>query len=170
MTVGERSGIAIVGKDGPGPDEDAILDRDTCADVDMRVDLHIVPDRHPVGDVGLLPDDAVVADRRRTTQVHAVPDRRAGTDRHTALHDRGRVDAGLVHTRSSHALASRAGRGARIRAMSTATQPPELRDLYAASTAATVRRHSPGLIHGAPVPATRALNDSSISRCDSALS
>src|SRR5207244_10484487 len=98
------------------------------------------------------------------------PDRRAGANRNAVLDDRGRMDARRIAATFHQALASKAGRRSRALLMSTCTQLPERRDTYAASTAATVRRHSPALIHGGASPATRAWNEASMRRCASALS
>src|SRR5262249_43684581 len=165
----EGARIPVVGEDHPGRDHDPILDGDPGRDVDHRVDLHEVPDLHAVGDVGLLADDAVVTDGGRSPEVHAVPDRRASADADPGFDERGRMDARrAAGARAGHACALRRCGVSRSLSsiVSTGTQRPERSERYAASTAATARRHSAGVIHGGRAPRTTSTNAFIIVTCE----
>ncbi len=59
---GCRARESIVGKDGSRADHHAVFEGDCRADVDERINLDTVADRHTVGDIGFLADNTVAAD------------------------------------------------------------------------------------------------------------
>src|SRR5262245_52721458 len=165
--VVERSRVPFVGEDDASGDHDPVFDGDAGRDVDHRVDLDEVPDLDAVGDVRFLADDAVVADARRPAYVYGVPHLSPLSDPDAVFDEGRRVNARHLAVGSvAHACALSRPGVSHTPMVLTGIQRPERSDRYDASTAATVRRHSPGVIQGRRVPETTRRNAYIMATCD----